>query len=889
MNINRIIQLALIIILTLNFSSIQAQNDISKIKVSKFYYGKTRINIFKDLEKSYSVYFDYDPTYFKNDIFPGKTYEKTPLSSVIDDLLKNSGLYYKIIDENIVIKPMGTEINIQAKRYERKTNFTIKGKVIDKETGETLPYAQLLIAGTTKGSVTNADGFFTLFNIPSDTSIVIVHYVGYDVKHVLLSPRLAANDIVIELNSASTEIDEVVVTAEREDLMRVSESISKVSLNPAKIRELPSLGDKDLFRTFQLLPGISASNESSSGLYIRGGTPDQNLVLYDGFIVYHVDHMFGMFSAFNADAIKDIKLSKGGFESKYGGRISSVVEIIGKDGNENNFSVGAGIGFLSYNGYIETPITNKATFILVGRRSFQSFLYDQFFDMFNSAENEDPIMQRPGGGNQALMNVEPTSYFYDINSKLTYKPNIKNTLSLSFYNGQDNLDNSREFDSPFGNMSMGNTDITKWGNWGSSLKWSKKWNNNLFSNSLIAYSKYYSLRDMSSERTSFNNEGSSVFNLGTNENNTLQDYSARFENEYKFSNKNKIETGIQLNYFTVDYGFSRSDTLTIQDTYNEKFQGTFYVQDNWKITDKLQAITGIRTTYYQGTDKVYFEPRFSTSYQLSEYMKLNAAVGKYYQFANRIIRDDIESGSRDFWILSDGKTIPVSSAMHYIIGSSYENLSYLFSVELFYKNMDGLTEYSMNYIPSFRQIDFNEFYNTGSGIAQGIEFLVQKKFGKLTGWIGYTLSQVKYKFDIYGDNYYMASHDATNEFKAICSYKWKKFTFSGTFIYATGKPYTAPTGSYEIDMPDGSTQTFLSIGEKNSLRLPDYHRLDLSANYEFGLGEFGGGLISLSLFNVYNQTNIWYKEFSVVDEGLIETNVNYLGITPNLSISINIK
>lgn len=888
MQLKQIRQGVLLIILLAGFYNMQAQ-DISKIKVTKFYFGKTRTNIIADLEKSYSIFFDYAPSYFKNDLFPGKTYEKIPLTVVLDDLLKNTGLYYKIIDENIVIKPVGTEINIREKTYERKTNFAVKGKVLDKVTGETLPYAQLLIAGTTKGSVTNADGFFTIFNIPTDTSLIVVHYVGYDVKHVLLSPRLVSNDIVIELNPSSTAIDEVVVTAEREELMRVSESISKVSLNPAKIRELPSLGDKDLFRTFQLLPGISASNESSSGLYIRGGTPDQNLVLYDGFIVYHVDHLFGMFSAFNADAIKDIKLSKGGFESKYGGRVSSVVEIIGKDGNENDFSVGAGIGFLSFNGYIETPITDKATFIVVGRKSFQSFLYDQFFDMFNSTENEGPIMQRPGGGNKSMMEVEPTSYFYDINSKLTYKPNIKNTLSLSFYNGQDNLDNSREFDSPFGNMSMGTTDLTKWGNWGSSLKWSKKWSDNLFTNSLVAYSKYYSLRDMSSERTSFNNEGSSIFNMGTNENNTLQDYSSRFEGEYKFSNKNKIETGIQLNYFAVDYGYSRSDTLTVQDRYNENFQGALFLQDNWKITDKLQAITGIRTTYYQGTEKIYFEPRFSTSYQLSEYIKLNAAVGKYYQFANRIIRDDIESGSRDFWVLSDGETIPVTSAMHYIFGTNYENLNYLFSVELFYKDLEGLTEYSMNFIPSFRQMDFDEFYSTGTGKAQGVEFLVQKKYGKFTGWMGYTLSQVKYKFDIYGDDYYPASHDATHEFKTTASYKWKKFTFSGTFIYATGKPYTAPTGSYEIAMPDGSIQTFLSIGSKNSQRLPDYHRLDLAANYEFGLGDFGSGLISLSLFNVYDHTNIWYKEFSVVDEGLIETNVNYLGITPNLSISINIK
>lgn len=887
-----IIQKTGIVILLLILLTSKIFAEDAKILVTKSYYGKTRINIINDLEKSFPIYFDYDKSYFKFGIFPGKSYKNTPIEIVLDDLIENTELYYKIIDETVVIRQVGAKINFKAKVYEKKTNFTLKGKVKDKITGETLPFAQLLIEDTNKGTVTNGDGYFTIFNVPTDTSTIAVHYVGYDVRHIYLTPKKASKDLIIELTPTTTEIEEVVVTAEREDLMRISESISKVSLNPLKIKDLPSIGDKDLFRTFQLMPGISASNESSSGLYIRGGTPDQNLILYDGFTVYHVDHLFGMFSAFNADAIKDVKLSKGGFESKYGGRISSVMEIIGKDGNENNASYGAGISFLSYNGYVDIPIKDKITFTAVGRRSFQSFLYDQFFDMFNSAETSASIpVGAPPQGNRTMLNAEPTSYFYDLNSKLTYKPNSLNTISLSFYNGQDNLDNSRELNMSRGdlNLSGGTSDLTKWGNWGSSLKWSSKWNDNLYTNSLISYSRYYSIRDMSSERTSTKSGNTNIMSFGINEENILQDYSAKYDIEYKLSNKNKIEAGVQYNFFNVNYNYTRSDTTVIQDQHDKQSQVAFYVQNNIKLFNKLLIIPGLRTSYYGGTNEFYLEPRFSASYSLNKKIKLNAAWGKYNQFTNRIIRDDIESGSKDFWVLSDGESIPVSSATHYIIGANYENLNYLFSTELFYKDMTNLTEYSLNYIPSFRDIEYNEFYYQGSGIAQGIELLAQKKFGKLSGWLSYTLSNVNYQFDLYGDDPFPASHDATHEFKAVATYKWKKFTFSGTWIYATGKPYTAPSGSYDLTLPDGSTQSLLNIGDKNALRLPDYHRLDLSANYKFGLGDFGDGVLGFSLFNAYNRTNIWYKEYEFIDGELLETNVNYLGITPNLSISINLK
>ncbi|MEL6926825.1 MAG: Plug domain-containing protein, partial [Bacteroidota bacterium] len=232
-----------------------------------------------------------------------------------------------------------------------------------------------------------------------------------------------------------------------EQLLNAATGISKMSISPAALATLPSFGEKDVFRSLQLLPGISGSNESSSGLFVRGGTPDQNLILFDGFTVYHVDHLFGFFSAFNANAIKDVQLYKGGFGAKYGGRLSSVVELTGKDGNSEQFNVGVGLSLLSVNAFAEVPLfKGKGSLLLAGRRSFQSGFYSNIFDAFTEANATNATNANGGGGRFAQLEVQPNSYFYDLNARISFRPTSKDVLALSFFNGQDNLDNSRNID-----------------------------------------------------------------------------------------------------------------------------------------------------------------------------------------------------------------------------------------------------------------------------------------------------------------------------------------------------------------------------------------------------------------------------------------------------------
>ncbi len=888
LKIKKLIWVLLLAVISQNLFSQESEEII----INKVYYVTTINQVMKDLERHYKLYIDYNPVDVRGFHAPSKHYDM-PLSEFLAAIFKDTDLHYKIVEDQIVIRKKGVGIDLEDKVYERKSDFTLTGIVRDKETGEALPFTQLLVQGTKNGTTSNVDGYFTLFNVASDTSRISVSYVGYKKKIVFLSPRLVSKPITIELISTSVQLKDVTVVGKREDLMQLSDKISVATINPREISTLPNLGEKDIFRTFQLLPGVSGSNEGSSGLYVRGGTPDQNLILYDGFTVYHVDHLFGMFSAFNSNAIKDVQLYKGGFESKFGGRISSVMDIVGKSGNDKNFNLGVDIGFLSINGFVETPIGDKVTILLAARRSFQSPLYESIFGSFQeeSQSTTQTVTSPNGKGSRTLATAEPSSYFYDLNAKVTYKPTNKDILSYSFFNGVDDLDNSRVFDRTVGgkNISGGFNDLTKWGNWGMSTKWSRKWNNKFYSNALISYSNYFSLRDRTSERTRMVNDEYITLKRGTMEENNLQDYSIKLDNEYELNENNRLEFGFQANHFDIQYDYIQNDTSIIQNRSDIGSLYAIYGQDSWNPFNGFKIKPGLRVSYFDVSDKVYFEPRLSLSYKPIRQLTLKGAWGHYYQFVQRVIREDISAGSRDFWILTDGNTIPVGFSEHFIIGASYETNDFLFDIEAYYKKLSGLTEYTLRFIPQFGTIDYDAYFYEGDGYAHGIEFLIQKKFGKLTGWAGYTIGEVIYDFPVYGDTPFPAAHDVTHELKLVGTYKLNAWTFSATWIYATGKPYTEPIGGYQVELPDGTTEDFISVGAKNAARYPDYHRLDIAVSRNFQMGDLGIGAVNFSIFNVYNKQNVWYKEFEVDDNNLTETNVTLLGITPNITLSFKLR
>ncbi|MBI3233943.1 MAG: TonB-dependent receptor [Bacteroidetes bacterium] len=786
----------------------------------------------------------------------------------------------------------------------RSFNYALSGIVKDKSTGEALPFATVLIQSARTSVATNVDGYFTLSKVPSDTSVIIVSYLGYSTTPINLTPSLPKSNFVIELTPIENSLKSFVLKANQENVVLTKkEDVSIIKITPKQLEKLPSIGEKDVMRAFQLMPGVSASQESSSGLYVRGGTPDQNLVLFDGFTVYHVDHLYGFFSAFNANAVKDIQLYKGGFESRFGGRLSSVTEITGKDGSQKKFNMGADISLLSVNAWAEIPIGDKFSSIIAVRRSYKGPIYNKLFEKYSKSSTSSNTTQQVGpGGNRFRQNAKATSYFYDLNGKFTYRPNKKDILTLSIFNGTDKLDNSLDNSNlpSFGgntNNSFSSIDLTKYGNIGSSLKWSRKWSSRFYSNTILSYSNYYSDRDRSTERTVTNSSGDeTTTKSGLLENNNLKDYSLKSDYQWDIKSYSQLQFGVFGTYYDIHYTYSQNDTNTILDKKNVSLLTGAYLQNKFKLfKDRLIMIAGIRASYFGTTKQLYYEPRASLTWNITDNLVLKGATGRYFQFANVITREDILSGSKQFWLLSDWKNIPVSSSDHYIAGLSYKTKNYFFSAEGYYKQVKNITEYSLRFNPSPMGVKYDENFFTGNSYARGIEFLLQKKTGKLNGWVSYTLGEAKNYFKVYSDSYFPANQDVTHEFKIVLQYSWKRWDFSATWVYATGRPYTAPSGAYSVTLLDGSTKDFYTVTTKNGLRLPNYHRADVSANYKLLAGYSGDkkrreiGYIGFSIFNLYNRTNVWYKTYSLESGSILETNVNYTSITPNVTLSLKIR
>jgi hypothetical protein len=650
---------------------------------------------------------------------------------------------------------------------------------------------------------------------------------------------------------------------------------------------------------------------------VRGGKPDQNLILFDGFTLYHVEHLYGYFSPFNPDAVRDARLKKGGFEAKYGGRLSSVMELTGEAGNPDEFRAGAGASFLSLDGFLGVPLWGKGSFILAARRSFQTPLYNTLLEKFGSSSSSGPggrsDFRGMGPNGFAQFDSQPLSYFYDLNAKLRLDLSARDRFEISFYHGQDKLDNSREMQAPPFMADQGIdfkasiSDLTKWGNWGMSATGSRVWGRSFRSRIVLSASRYYDVRDrsMDSNITMPVEEGrpnpfAQGGSTGQAENNELTDVGAKWENEFQVSASNSLEFGLEAVQNRVSFslkmddasvfGFRREEgeglnmiRLLNQDT--QGLQVSAFLQDRWTLFKNLTLSPGFRLTKFDRTGTTYSEPRFDARLKLSSPLTLKAAWGVYHQFANRIIREDVMQGDRAFWSLADGLRIPVGKAIHYIAGASFETEGWLFDVEAYHKDLSGITEYALRFAPRDPGADFGQLFFQGTGTARGVEVLLQKKAGAYTGWISYTYSRVRYALPEFGVASYPASHDVPHEFKCVQNFNLKDWTFSATWIYATGRPYTPAIGLEGMEGFNGRTFYRVQTGDKNSARLPDYHRLDLAVNYKIRWGKvephFG-----LSVFNVYDQKNVWYKEFQSFTGEIIENNVNLMGLTFNLFMNL---
>ncbi len=731
--------------------------------------------------------------------------------------------------------------------------YTVSGYVRDKESGEELIGASVYLKEISKGTATNHYGYYSI-SYEKGIYTLVVSYIGFDAfeQKIDLTKDVKLN-LALKTTQHSTE--EVTIYGEKTDKNVMGTQMGTVKMPVKNIKALPVLfGEVDILKSIQLLPGVQSANEGSAGLYVRGGGPDQNLLLLDGATVYNASHLFGFFSVFNADAIKDLELIKGGMPAQYGGRLSSVLDISMKEGNMKKFKVNGGIGLISSRLTVEGPIKkDTSSFIISARRTYVDLLIKPFIS---------DTSEFSGSG----------YYFYDINAKMNYRFSDKDRLYLSTYFGRDVF----SFNSNDDDFKM---DIP-WGNATASLRWNHLFSDKLFVNTTAIFSDYQF--DIGIQQQGFE---LSLFSGITN-------YSLNFDFNYYPNINHDIRYG--LNY--TRHSFVPSSVTADVDDDNieigEKLKQyandvALYFNDDFDLTEKLRISAGVRATLFQQvgpfnrylkdedgnfTDTIsyakgdnvvtykHIEPRISVRYQISKTSSIKASYTQNYQYIHLAAISSLILPT-DLWVPSSDLVKP-QYGVQYSLGyfKNFFDNKIETSAELYYKTMEHQIEYIPGVSPGDNIGDNpDNNFTFGSGKSYGLELFVKKGYGKFTGFIGYTLSETTRQFDLINmGKTYPAKYDQRHDISVTGTYNLSdKWLLSAVFVYGSGNTFTPILGRYFMD--NGTIVT--EYGDYNSYRIKPYHRLDLSATYTVKDTDRYKSSFNFSIYNVYNRHNTYIIYF----------------------------
>ncbi|WP_299134210.1 TonB-dependent receptor [uncultured Tenacibaculum sp.] len=772
--------------------------------------------------------------------------------------------------------------------HAQQNSYTLSGYVKDKASGENL-WGVNIVLGASKGTTTNDYGFYSI-TLKEGTYKLLVTYVGFGaIEKTIVLDKDKKMDL--QLDEDSSQLEEVVITSSQATKNIKSTEMSVVSLKTSTIKKLPTgLGEVDILKSIQLLPGVSNVSEGSTGFNVRGGTADQNLILLDEATIFNASHLLGLFSVFNADVIKDVKLYKGAIPATFGGRLSSVLDIKQREGNLKKFNGELGIGLISSRGLIQGPINKgdkeegRGSYILAGRTSY--------IDLFASLSED-------------LKDTKVS--FYDINMKVNYNLNKKNRLFLSGYFGRDNF----EIKNVVGN-NYGNTSLT--------LRWTSELSEKLFFQSSAVYSKYdYKIDALTS---------GAEYRWKSN----ITNYNFKPRLNWFMGSGNTLKTGVDFTYYNFNPG--EIEPLNSSSVTSQKFQDKFalefapYVDFKNKISDNLSLQYGLRWSNFKrvGNEKIAvyengsplsynttldlfdenkvikeinyasgdviksfnnFEPRISARYLWNGSNSIKVSYNKNYQYLH-LISNSASATPLDIWAPS-GPFLKPQSSNQFAIGyfKTLKNNAYDFSIETYYKDLNDVTDFVDG-----ADLLFEDNIETqvvqGNGRAYGLEFLLNKNKGRLTGWLSYTLAKTERKIlGINNNAYYPSNSDQLHELNLVGMYKLnKRWDFGANFVFGSGKPITYPTGKF--------VQNGLIVADydgRNGNRLPAFHKLDISATLNPKKGNRGKWIFSIAnLYNRKNASTIYFREkvetINDIDVSAGRTEASkfsFLGIVPSVT------
>lgn len=744
--------------------------------------------------------------------------------------------------------------------------FTLSGYVKEAGSKELLLGVTVYKDDKSAGTVSNNFGYYAL-QLPAGKHIIVYNFVGY----VSVAKEIdISEDQVLDVNlvGIDSEIGEVLVKGSKTQ-KKVSEEVRMSTIDvPIKtIKDIPALmGEKDVLKVLQLMPGVQSGSEGQSGLYVRGGGPDQNLIILDGATVYNAQHLFGFFSLFNGDALRSVELIKGGFPARYGGRLSSVIDMNMKDGNKEKYTGELGIGVISSKGLIEGPIAKgKGSFIVSGRRTYIDAL-------------TQPIIRSFNDGNTAGY------YFYDLNAKANYEINSKNRVYLSGYFGRDKFYLRERYEGSIEDETYSNDVDFGWGNATGTARWNHLFGPKLFSNTSLIYS-FYELGISSEEQSS----NSSNFTLGYGSG--ITDYTLKQDFDWYANNDHKVKFGLQATHHTFT-----PDALVVKDpdfglnidrkTEYTSVETGLYVEDEWKISNRLKSLYGLRLSTFTTNNTTYInpEPRISLAYNVKSDLAVKASYATMNQYVHLLSTSGVGLPT-DLWVPATDLVKPQNSQQVAAgIAKDFNKQNLSLTVEGYYKTMNNIIGYKegasflaiQESDEGLESISWEDNVTSGTGISYGAEVLLQRKQGKLTGWAGYTLSWTTQQFDeLNNGEKFFARYDRRHDISLVGIYEFSdNITLSATWVYGTGNAITLPISTYQISEMSsvnspGRNNFYWANGTeytaRNDFRMRAYHRADIGVQVTKEKKK-GIRTWEFSAYNFYNRRNPFYYFIGLEDQ-----------------------
>ena len=742
--------------------------------------------------------------------------------------------------------------------------YQLSGYILDAASGEALIGATVWCTSINAGVSSNTYGYYSL-QLPTGPQKVSVSFIGFQSQSYEFDLK---EDQKMDVELASgVAIQEAIVTGESFNRIEDQVQMSKMEIPMDQVRRLPAIGGEvDLLKSLQLMPGVQSGGEGTSGLYVRGGSPDQNLIVLDGVPLYSVSHLFGFFSVFNADAVKQMSITKGGFPARYGGRLSSVLEVNMKDGNMREYHGTANVSILASKFTVEGPIVkDKASFMLSGRRTYLDLLLNP---VINSINSKDPSVE-----------TDPRYFFYDLNGKVNWKVGPKDRVYLSVFNGKDDFGlaaTERE------GVSATTFDFgLDWKNQVLAARWNHEWSSKLFSNLTLTQSEYNFNTGIQFSETE-NNVDSTSSSFASLYRSGIIDYAARIDFSNAINNKHYLRYGGNITLRKFNPGattlqFQDSDFPGIDTTFGsselQSVERFLYFEDEVQLSDRVKANFGVHATALQvnGTFFPSLQPRAALNWKLKDGSALKFSYAQMQQFVHLLTNEGL-SLPTDLWVPATDEVTPQLSTQ-YAAGWAKTFGEIEVSIEGYYKAMDGLISYreGASFGNTFNS-RWEDQVTQGQGNAYGLEWLFQKKIGRTTGWIGYTLSWANRQFDaINSGDWFPYTYDRRHDASIVLMHRFSdRIDFSATWVYGTGRALTLPESTFRTFLPSSFTTASSDFdglnvevpSEKNAYRTSPYHRADLSVTFSKEKAAYSRSFI-FSIYNVYNNLNPF---FSLVEE-----------------------